>query len=73
MWLMQIQLPRGGEHGSEEMDTEEQAGSSGNQVPLLSFLAPQLVWWGIYVSHSMHSSDTAAACNMPFELTSCWQ
>ena len=42
MLLMQIQLPRGGEHDSEEMDTEEQASSSGNQVTFLSPLASQL-------------------------------
>ena len=41
---MQIQLPRGDEHDSDEMDTEEQAGSSRNQVPFLASLAPQLVW-----------------------------
>ena len=40
---MQIQLPQGGEQDSEEMDTEEQASSSANQVPLLSSLAAQLV------------------------------
>ena len=55
---MQIQLPRGGEQDSEEMDTEEQATSSGNQVPLHPSLAPWVVcclYGAIYMLHSMHS------------------
>lgn len=58
---MQIQLPQGGEQDSEEMDSEEQASGSGNQVPLLSLAAQlvQFVCGGIYVLHSIQSNQTA--------------